>query len=195
MLEKREPIAADIGRPTTLDIAFGPAFRPNDVSELEFTTRPLSLQKLNAETAASLEAYMSCAAELRVPRVIHEVSPILWIVDEVGDLWFSLEEVINRADRRYVYPLRRGFALPREHAKLGHPSLIEGARARIGGELLFDEDAEGGPWVITNKSGRYGFGPDRTESHLRKVVEVFRRHNIRVGSIYINPPVASKHGA
>jgi hypothetical protein len=67
-------------------------------------------------------------------------APYIWVVNENGDLIIAIEENLDGA------PARRG------ERTLGHPTLVNGDLARIGGELRFVE----GEWVITNKSGRYG---------------------------------------
>jgi len=50
---------------------------------------------------------------------------------------------------------------------IGHPNLVGGAKARVCGELFFDEDKE--TWIINNASGRYCKYYPNTSSYLENV--------------------------
>lgn len=173
-----------------IDVIYGQAVIAASTSDAEASARPKSLQGLGAASAPTLKSYMECATSgLLLPQVVHARSPILWVVSESGELLFSLEEVID-ASGHYSYPLPRGLHLPQGYAKLGHPALLAGGRGRIGGELTFDDSEPPGKWVLTNKSGRYGLVPDRTETQLRNVAELCSEHGISVEVKFIDPPQA-----
>src|SRR5690348_1907807 len=123
-----------------LDDVFGPAIPP--VSEFPWEkTSPASLSKLNAQTAASFKLLMG---EIRagwvLGRVLMDDILIIWLVDVAGDIWFALEELV--IDGLPIgCPKHQTVALTRSAAKLGHPSLVRCANARIGGEIVFDPPA------------------------------------------------------
>ena len=55
--------------------------------------------------------------------------------------------------------------------------------------MLFDPDDEFGVegWLISNASGRFGFGPNRSAEHLSNVADVFASFGVRVDVYYIPP--------
>ena len=69
--------------------------------------------------------------------------------------------------------------------KLGHPSLIKCANARIAGEINFDMNAATPGWVISNKSGRYGLRKSTTQAHLDNIVSVFSKYGITLTPYFI----------
>ncbi|MEP0961211.1 MAG: hypothetical protein ABJQ70_22085 [Roseobacter sp.] len=110
-----------------LDKKFGVPFVPHDIQPTEKEKSPRSLQKLTSASAIALDKY-TCAADdgLLIPQVNHDVLPILWVVDQNGEVYFGMEEVVSLADHTFLYPLSRKFDVPSGHAKLGHPSLLGG---------------------------------------------------------------------
>lgn len=177
-----------------LDEFFGILVEAGKVDPIEKAKVPASLTELSDATAATILKYMETAVEgLRITQVSHEMLPILWVLDKKGRIHLALEEVYEVAEGGRRFPLARGFIVPEGFRKLGHPSLIDSEEkvARIGGELLYDPDPEFGVggWVITNSSGRFGYGEQRIEKHLRNVADVFATYGISVDIYYI-PPVS-----
>ncbi len=177
-----------------LDSFFGVVFEAERVDTVEKSKYPASLTELSDKTADTLKRYMSAAVEgLAIAQVTHELLPILWVLDEAGLVHFALEEVYDKKSDGRKYPLARGMRVPKGFYKLGHPSLLRGdvKKARIGGELIFDPDPENDiqGWVITNSSGRFGYGSDRSERHLKNVADVFDAFGIFVDFFFI-PPLA-----
>ena len=172
-----------------LDDEFGVAFVPEEIETIEEENPPRSLQKLTSETGEALLKYAGAADDgLLIPQVNHDVLPILWVVGEDGEVYFALEEVISLSEKSFLYPLSRKFDLPSNHAKLGHPSLLQGDRGgRIGGEIRFDPDYGEQNWVISNKSGRYGYPTTRQRKHLENVAKKFEGVGIRLEVYYIPP--------
>jgi Flp pilus assembly pilin Flp len=66
--------------------------------------------------------------------------------------------------------------------KLGHPTLVDGQEARIGGELRWTPDG----WVINNASGRYSGHPDRGPEQLDNAADLFREAGVPVKTNYLN---------
>ena len=175
-----------------LDDFFGAVVTAERLFREEIETQPFSLTELSAESAQLLHQYMATAVNgLAISQVSHNMLPILWVLDQGGRVFLALEEVYDEASKEKKYPLARGMRVPEGFYKLGHPSLINGEEkvARIGGELLFDPDPEFGisGWVITNASGRFGFGPNRTQKHLRNVADVFGSYGLPVDTFYYPP--------
>ncbi|WP_157083667.1 hypothetical protein [Bradyrhizobium manausense] len=162
------PRRAGAKKAATLDRVFGEALAPDRIDSLETELRPQSLHRLSRDTARLLKQMMAVTEKgLGVTRYVYSELPILWVVDSVGKLWFSIEEVVNTTTREYIFPRARNFRTAKGMQKLGHPSLIEAGPGRIGGEILFDLGRKPtAAWCITNASGRYGTRPGRTPDHL-----------------------------
>ena len=174
--------------PSAMDHRFGPACAPQFNHDAERTCRPRSLQKLDARSGPSLKVHMDLArGGLGIATLTCSSLPILWAVDEEGVLWFAMEEVVSQADSQFMYALPREFELPDGHIKLGHPCLIGGRKGRIAGELLFDPEFGEHGWVISNKSGRFGFGEDRVQAHLENAAAEFQAYGILLDIYYIPP--------
>lgn len=171
------------------DDEFGVPLIPEDIKSAEKKKSPRSLQRLTNASADALCKYI-CAADdgLLIPQVNHDVLPILWVVGEDGEIYFAMEEVISLEDQSFLYPLSRKFDVPSNHAKLGHPSLLQGSRSgRIGGEIRYDPEYGERDWVISNKSGRYGFPATRERKHLENVAKRFANVGIFFEVYYIHP--------
>jgi hypothetical protein len=69
-------------------------------------------------------------------------------------------------------------ALPTDYVRLGHPALVGGKAARIGGEIFCKLDKTQPRWYISNGSGRYGVALKRTEEQLANVAEEFAKLGI-----------------
>ena len=158
----------------TLDERFGELVTPIKVGAGEALFTPKSLQKLDKSSADLLRALMVSARDGNSLAItLFAEMPILWVVDADGEIWFSLEEVVNPESGQYLFPLARNRVVRsavevNNLARLGHPALVSGAAARIGGEILYD-DGDPQCWVISNNSGRYGRTVGRTEQHLENV--------------------------
>ena len=183
-----------LGNPNCpFDDFFGEVLEPKKVSEVERSHLPSSLFELTDESASILSRYMDVANDgFSISRVLHELLPILWILDERGRILLSVEEVFDQITNFKRFPLARGIEVPEGFYKLGHPSLIKvkRKRARIAGELIYDPDEEFGikGWVLTNSSGRFGYGAARKEEHLLNVASAFDAFGIAVDIRYY-PPV------
>ena len=70
-----------------------------------------------------------------------------------------------------------------EPGRLGHPTLIGGKNARIGGELSFTEEG----WVMNNKSGRYSGHDDRGAEQLNNAAAMMRESGIDVVVNFLTP--------
>lgn len=184
------PVGFDTDPTCPLDMFFGEARPPTRIQDEERLQKPSSLTVLDVETSQLISTYLETAKDgLGISRVAHEMLPILWVLDETGMVSLALEEVLEKGEEGRKFPLAREIDVPSDFYKLGHPSLVSDAskKARIGGELLYDpdpdNDVEG--WVITNASGRYGFGENRESEHLENVKEVFYCYGIEVSTFYI----------
>ncbi|MEM9988788.1 MAG: hypothetical protein AAF723_04640, partial [Pseudomonadota bacterium] len=81
----------------------------------------------------------------------------IWVISEAGDLIMALEENLEKEPRQ------------EGELALGHPNLVQGQEARIGGELICRD----GEWIIWNKSGRYGKRPNAMK-YLPNVKDLFK---------------------
>jgi hypothetical protein len=173
----------------SLDATFGEALPPLRTDPLESEIVPRSRQKLDASSAKLLGELMhATAAGLGVSKFVYSELPILWVVDEAGELWFAVEEVVKAETGEFVFPRFRNTSIEREaQQRLGHPALIGGGSGRIGGEIIFDVASEEPGWFITNGSGRYGLRDGRTRSHLNSVKSRFEVFGIDLRTQFYAP--------
>jgi hypothetical protein len=82
----------------------------------------------------------------------------IWVVDKKGNLRIGSEVPVKIDPETGKW------------LKLGHPTLTDGAPARIGGELRFGQN---GPF-INSWSGRYSKPYSRTSGHLDNAAQLFR---------------------
>lgn len=168
-----------------LDQLFGPAYPAGGlgINPHERSLHPVSRQKLDAESAAALKVYLDQVSTLLLINLFPVIFHLLWIVDENGDLWFSVEEVTGDGGQTIgIFP-KSTQARPLNYVKLGHPSLLDGydKLARIGGEIEFDPDDPGGSghkFCVTNESGRYGMRETDTPEHLAAVAGKFAEYGL-----------------
>jgi hypothetical protein len=162
------------------DELYGEAIAPSRISETEKKILPRSLSRLDESSAALLLRLMEVTDKgLGVAKYVYSELPILWVIDESGLLWFSLEEVVDPVTLEFKWPKARRLDVTRVE-KLGHPALISGGNGRIGGEILYDPGLMTPGWVITNASGRYGMVSTRKAVHLRNVVDLFKRFGMQL---------------
>lgn len=141
---------------------------------------------LDESSATSLKKLMEeILAGWALGRVLFQDAVILWLVTVEGKILFSLEELYIKGDpaRR---PRYKNFSVTKNMNKLGHPSLVGGADARIGGEIYF-EPREPAVWYITNLSGRYGLHSTRSSEHLENVKRAFVSFGINLETDFVGP--------
>lgn len=163
----------------TLDHDFGAALPPErDVSAAEKKYAPSSLEKLNPTNGMRLKNLMEEVGHgNKFPKLTFWSLSILWIMDEHGDVYFAVEEIVSSRGG-LVAVLPADVEVPKGKSKLGHPSLVRGANARIAGEIYFDINMPTPAWMISNRSGRYGLRKTTEERHLENVSEIFKKHKI-----------------
>jgi hypothetical protein len=168
-----------------LDVLFGPALPAggNGIQAHEMSFSPRSRQKLDQRSAVGLAEYLAQLSDLHLGNLFPEIFHLLWIVDEDGDLWFSVEEVIDGSGATIGIPPKSVQARPLGLQKLGHPTLIgdQLKLARIGGELVYDPDdpdGSGRTFCLTNASGRYGLRPGQRMEHLQAVASKFAENGL-----------------
>ncbi|MQB04036.1 hypothetical protein DXT91_07745 [Agrobacterium tumefaciens] len=174
----------------SLDDTFGPCLEAGrTIANQEFQYNPQSLQRLDEQTGPLLGKYLDTAiGGLKIPRLIHRANTILWLVDNNGDVWFAIEEVVDIDTGTYLYALALSQEKTNNHVKLGHPSLLMSTtdkRARIGGEIKYVP--RHGCWVINNRSGRYGTRPHQTAAHLEAVAAKFKDYEIPLKVVFEEP--------
>lgn len=168
-----------------LDALYGPALPAggNGIQLHEWTLSPRSRQTLDNASGEALAAYLEQVAVLYMNNLFPEIFHILWIVDEEGELWFSVEEVVDQSGATIgIFP-KSVQARPLNLQKLGHPTLLGNPlkRARIGGEIVFDPDdpdGSGRKFCLTNASGRYGLRPSQRRKHLEAVAGKFEENGL-----------------
>ncbi|NES97427.1 MAG: hypothetical protein F6K32_19840 [Desertifilum sp. SIO1I2] len=87
----------------------------------------------------------------------------IWAVDESGNLRIGEEVEVGPGQ------------------KLGHPTLVDGGKARVAGEIKFNEVTK--QWRINDSSGRYSRGrsPRQRTEILNNVQQLFRDAGLNVG--------------
>lgn len=165
-----------------LDTLYGPAApagRP--IQDVELLRTPESRQLLDEFSAEALQYYLSQTADLRISNIFPRIYHLLWVVDDPGDIWFSVEELIDPVNGQLIGILpRRVIVQPSQYVKLGHPSLISDTSkvARMGGEIYFDPIDDRPSYVLTNRSGRYGLRPHQRREHLEAVAGKFNDYGL-----------------
>jgi hypothetical protein len=98
-----------------------------------------------------------------------------WLVSEDGRVLAAPEQFVVENNVPLTTP--DGYPL-----RMGHPTLIDGGRARIAGELFY---VEGRGWVLNNISGRYSLlKADMRPDHLENVASVFRQAGLMIVTDY-----------
>lgn len=173
--------------PSSLDVQFGECKEPGQVGQYEARFVPSSCFHFNKSTAGRLRAIAATLdAELKISHCLYTDFTVIWLVNDVGALLIALDEVITD-DEQHTFPLPRavGSDARFRERKLGHPSLVHGNAARIGGELNYE--AVAGLWYLTNKSGRYGVNCGRTPLQLNEVAKIFEAQGFPVRQRFQGP--------
>lgn len=165
-----------------LDLSYGELVHPSCIDEYEKSENPVSVETLNSTNAANLKLYMASAISgLKLSELIAQQLPILWVIDEDGELQFAIEEYLNAENP--ALRIGRFGKLPRvintesgEWSRIGHPSLLPSKLGRIGGELVLKD----GDWVLSNRSGRYGVVFGRKEAQLESVKRLLHSFGLTV---------------
>jgi hypothetical protein len=91
----------------------------------------------------------------------------IWAIDKEGNLRIGIEAEVAPGKR------------------LGHPTLLEDGKARVGGEIKFNEQTK--EWRINDESGRYSRGRENKERNqiLENVKSIFGEANLDVGVKYL----------
>jgi len=98
----------------------------------------------------------------------------LWLVDKDGRVWVGSEAPTGGTDVN-GYPDR-----------LGHPTLVNGEPARMGGEIK-PSTPGGPPDTLNNNSGRYSMHPDRTPDKMGNVNQDFKNSGLDMKDPVDNP--------
>jgi hypothetical protein len=116
-----------------LDDVYGAARVPADVDAWERETKPISLTELSEMTAEGVRTFFESALRgFPGAELIAAECKILWLATESGAILIALEEVIQSDGRDMRTPRMRAADYP-EIKRLGHPALVGGEAARIGG--------------------------------------------------------------
>lgn len=92
----------------------------------------------------------------------------IWVINEFGDLVVG-EDIEDKANENYQ----------------GHPTLVDGRPARLGGELVYSDDQEN--WIINLKSGTYSSHlPQGSELRFRYLDNVVK-NNFNSAGVIIAP--------
>jgi hypothetical protein len=168
-----------------LDDLYGPviAAQNGGLKSWEANER-LKRYELNQSSAQELAQLLTLAESGDMGFDIMQALTLLWIVNADGDFIFALEETIDLqgTSRR---PKMRGVPLSPTVKPLGHPLLVGGAGARIGGEIYIDTSDTKLTWVLNNQSGRYGLHKSRTSEHLDNAAGLVRRYQLRIETDFI----------
>lgn len=166
-----------------LDLLFGRSRPATTVRIAEGRFRPSHVFSLGRDTVGVFNGMLRLASESQPFATLALGTCILWVVDDGGTVRLCLEEVCSDFGRRF--PRMRFMPLHASLQALGHPSLVGRVSARIAGELVLDDDNGRFSWVLTNKSGRYGGGPDREPVHLHNVASLFAAAGLDVQTEFL----------
>jgi hypothetical protein len=172
-------------RNTELDAKFGELLEPKYLRDVEKLGSFSNTFLLDAHAANFLNIILNLAGGQPTFRNLAENLCFLWLVDERGETWITMEEVCLLSDLGRRFPRMRNMPLHSSLDTLGHPLLVKLGKARIAGELILDTDDTDLFWLINNKSGRYGFGPKREERHLDNVAIAMKALGLIVDTHYI----------
>ncbi|UXS39809.1 hypothetical protein FY150_08865 [Agrobacterium tumefaciens] len=165
-----------------MDEDFGSIRAPEKVDEWEKGRKPESISKLDEMLGAKL-AELEKLAQYQLFKFSARAKNYIWAMNETGEIIIAVEELaLEKPEASYSgYPRRRGYRHPSEEKKLGHPTLLNGGKARIAGELAFDEDDDNGlVWILNANSGRYCKQKPPTPGQLNKVAEIFKSRGVDV---------------
>jgi hypothetical protein len=98
-------------------------------------------------------------------------------------IWIAVEELaLADGIKRRGVPKRRNGQHPASEKKLGHPTLVDGGKARIAGELAIEEISGRFAWVVNCSSGRYCYEESLRPKirHVDNVVLRFRQFGVLV---------------
>lgn len=166
--------------PDYLDEEFGPAIEPQNGGlkaweQADGRIEPIALNRITARWLTDL---LVAAGQSPLALKAIQAVTILWAIDEAGDLYFALEEVIDTVQNMEQRPRMRGITLNDQVKPLGHPLLVGRGKGRISGEILVDGVRDDLRLVINNRSGRYGRHISRTKKHLENVVLLFSSFSV-----------------
>jgi hypothetical protein len=170
-----------------LDERFGRCEKPGrPFSREEQNLKPQTLFSLSADSASHIDQLIR--ASQRGNRNKFSCSAvsdftIIWLVTESGNILVSFEEgVLNTGNSVTHFPLptalKKAATNDPDYIRLGHPALVSAQAARIGGEIFCQLNEDPPQWYISNRSGRYGIGLNRTEQQLQNVAEEFDKVGI-----------------
>lgn len=166
---------------TSLDELYGRSLLPSRRGPHEHLRQGTWL-KVDDSSANRLKAYLEhTQGDAYLARLLAENYNTLWLVDDDGQIRIAIEEVVVSQDPLITTPMPR--SLLRPESKLGHPSLVEGGAARVGGELAINPNT--GVIYLSNKSGRYGIM--RTKQELENAAKLFARLGIDTVVSYESP--------
>jgi hypothetical protein len=168
-----------------LDDEFGLIRLPEKVDVWEKGRTPASKSLLDENVAKRLKE-LERIVQCDLLRPAARAKNYIWAMDEGGAIYIAVEELeLASPETDYSgYPRRRGCRHPSEEKKLGHPTLLDAAHARIAGELAFDEQDNKLRWVLNANSGRYCRQKPPTDRQIRRVAEQFRELGVDVDVDY-----------
>lgn len=169
-----------------LDKKYGIVVLPTRRTASEVSFRPKSVFEFDDEGSCRLKNLIDLVEdEYYFSYCLYSDFTILWLIDRGGKLIISLEETLIDGQSSGSYPLPRFVDRqnPIRERKLGHPALVGGEGARIGGELKYDPMRK--DWYLSNASGRYGVNLGRTEEQLEEVAKLFRNRGFRIETDFI----------
>jgi hypothetical protein len=170
----------------TLDEQFGELRSPERIMAWEKGRRPNSLCTVDIDTVSTLNKLRDCA-QSQLLRSAAQTQNYLWIMDAGGTVKIAIEELAlldGKPDTR-GFPRRRGYKHPSEDKKLGHPTLLDGDRARIAGELVLDVFDGELHWVFNAASGRYCREKPPTQRQIDAVADLIRKKGLEVRVDYL----------
>ena len=158
-------------QPSDLDIKYGVLCMPNYVKHYE-----VSKKNNDFWIAPYLQVVTKERPGVIEPIKERENDPYNWLIDAEGNLRLSSQAVAPYGrvyEKSVIRPEDRSKRRPGWTEKDGHPSLVDGAPARICGEIKWDNKLKS--WQINQQSGRYSpQNPDRTPEQLLNAVKLIK---------------------
>lgn len=140
-----------------LDESYGAPRAALRVDPWEVNRAPKSKTFLDEPAGSALKQYRE-VSEFTLFVFAAKCVSYLWLIDVRGQFVLAVEELAEMPDGTSItgFPRRRDYPVhPAEEKKLGHPTLVGGSDARIGGELFLDDPDGSLQWFVNVNSGRY----------------------------------------
>ena len=184
-------------------IKFGILKSAQSVTTLEIEQFPKSMTILNAKRGKLLGRYLQLALDgFRLVEYLSERIPLLWTVSEDGGMFIAFEEFftihtghfiplgpkLRDLEKAEILRSKKPSESDRIIERSGHGALCLAREARIGGELVFEEDIR--EWSMNRHSGRFGYDAGVKAHHLDNAAKLMTQlTKVPIRADFSKPPL------